>query len=133
MSATRCYDKSGLTMNSQRGTAVQLMCREVEEASQKIAKARKVSVVDGIIHGSVTAGYISWLRKQPKHTEPIGKMRFQQLVSAFMPLFLKGETGAFNLINETGMDYTTAAVFGSEAAKFFTVAKRNGIKVKLSK
>lgn len=127
--ATRFYNKQGKTTLSNRGTAVRQMCEAV--VSAKVKNPRGRTAHESLVAGAVTAGYTKWCKGH--NAEPIGCFRFSQLVKTFLPLFLRGETGAFNLIDETDMSYTDACLFGSEAAKLMGVAEKNGVQVVFKK
>ncbi len=117
--ATRFYNASGITTTSKRGTAVKKMCRAVAQAEAELGKE----------HGAVKLGYDRWCME---HRNPIGYMRFAQLMRAFMPLYRKRELGAFSVIDTTEMSYTDACSFGEEMNGLLTTAHKYGVKVSVA-
>ena len=112
---TRSYNRNGLVSTSFRGTAVLKMCREF---------ASVLKVNDGEpYHGAMTEAYRNWSAKQSK--TPLTYVWFMQIVNTFYPLYEKGETLVFKLLNDTDMSYDFAIAFARDMMKL----ERYGLKV----
>ena len=116
--ATRFYNASGITTNSKRGTAVKKMCKAVAQAAQELGRE----------YGATKLGYENWSNG---HENPVGYMRFAQLVSVFLPLYRERKMEAFDIIDTTDMSYTDACLFGEEITGLLGTAKKYGVKVVL--
>jgi hypothetical protein len=116
----KVYSKKGITILTNRGTAVRKMCKVLSDITAKNGGE--------IAHGDVMEAYRQWSETQTKNA-PIGYMRFTQLVGAFYPMYQGKRWVAFRVLNDSEISYEKAIAFATELEAMIGIAEKVGVRL----